>query len=209
MFDIADNADDFYPRIAAADLHTLAERILPRPVTLRSSLVNQHDERRVTVILRCHESPFEQGNFHRLKIVRRDSARKNTGPRLRQLIDHFGASLDDNARASKAAGDRQSGNRAYCLHAGQGVYTLAQLLKKTRLLFRLRVARGRQRDLCGHQVPRIESQLNMLYFPEAADHQPRADEQHDCQGDLGYNKNTSSELSVAAGTYPAFSERIG
>src|SRR5262245_44573910 len=99
MFDIAYNADDFFPRVSAADLRALAERILSGPVTLRRCLVNQRDERRVTVILRSQESPVDQGNSHRLKVVRRDSARMDAWPRLRRQARHFGASLDGNARA--------------------------------------------------------------------------------------------------------------
>src|SRR5262245_65325040 len=117
MFDIAYNADDFFPRITAADLHALAERILSGPVTLRRCLVNQRDERRVTVILRSHESPVDQGNSHRLKVVWRDGARKDAGARLRRQIGHFGASLDGNARAPIAAGDRQPDRKSTRLNS--------------------------------------------------------------------------------------------
>src|SRR6185312_3105410 len=78
MFRIADHANDRSER-AVLEFDLLAERILVGPVPLRHELIDDHNGRRIELILVTKSAPFEKRDADSLEVIRH-----------RGVVHHFG-----------------------------------------------------------------------------------------------------------------------
>jgi hypothetical protein len=74
VLDVADDADDRAPAIAAAFAHARTERITVRPIAAGEGLVDDRDRLRVGTIRRCEPPSRLQANPKRLHIAAGDAS---------------------------------------------------------------------------------------------------------------------------------------
>ncbi len=81
MIDVADHADDRYPRLILrwSNLDPFADRIAVRPVTFRHLLVDDHYVGPATGIAIVKLTSLKQRNSHRAEIVGKDATVTDAG----------------------------------------------------------------------------------------------------------------------------------
>ena len=89
---------------------------------------------------------------------------------------------------------RQNAGRAGLRHARQRFNVTEQLAVETGSRLWLRVFLIRQGDLHGEDVGRIDPEIRAQHFDEAANHQPRADQEHQRQGDVRNHKDVARAI---------------
>jgi len=82
------------------------------------------------------------------------------------------------------AGQRQLTHGTDTLHARAGLQRLRQLVVEAEHLVSLGVPRAGHGELHGERTLGIEARVHLPQSPEGADHEPRADDQQEREGDL-------------------------
>ena len=104
---------------------------------------------------------------------------------------------------------RRVGGRSLA-HAGQIPQTLKRALGEARPVEVVFVARARERDRDREHLVRVVAGVNAAQADEALEQQPRADEQHERQGDFAHDERAAQATPAAPGRPPAaFFERLG
>ena len=204
IFDLADDADDRQPRVGRrqpAELDPLADRILSGPEALHHALADDDRRRRGGHLGLGERAPRDERNAQRAEELGRDAvrvaARIVLGVQLRLAFggESVALALPSSGRSVPSAASltpgtariRSSSARPRITGSGGGCVVPG-------------ARRGRRRgcprnaDAQRQHRRRIEAGVERHQVPDGADHEARADEEHDRHRQLGDDQHAAKPL---------------
>ena len=150
---------------------------------------------------------FQDGHAHRLEIIRRHDG-EVAQPSLPRPGRRLSFDADAGLPAAEAHGQRSDeGGRS---HAGKPPHRFDRLLVEPRPLRVVGIFVGRQAEIHGEDIFGIQSDRHGLQAAEAAEQQPRRDQQHERESDFADNQQTPAPAASHGDGFaaPAFLQRL-
>ena len=195
MFRVPDDADDRTRDVVFEHLDLFPDRILVRPETARHRLVDDENRRRVGAVLVAEKPAANQRDLGGAEIA---SCREIEEDLRLASGRGSGAVEKRNPGRPGVTGKGQAADQRGGFYSGNLLDPIEDLLVKIPRRIGLGVLRARQTIFQGEQVLRLEPDVGLEQFAEAANQQAGRDQEQDRERDLRDDESAAHPIPARA-----------